>query len=201
MLVVGFDLDMTLIDSRPGIAAAYRALVASTGVDIDIDQVVARLGPPLEVEMANWFPPAEVPSAVVAYRSLYPQYAIEPTAPLPGAHEALDAVRAAGGKVIVVTAKKTELARLHLDHLGLAVDTLEGLVWADGKARVLAEHSATVYVGDHVADIAAARSAGAVGVGVATGPCTVEQLSRAGAATVLTDLNSFAPWLGQGLAW
>ena len=25
-LVVGFDLDMTLIDSRPGIAAAFRAL-------------------------------------------------------------------------------------------------------------------------------------------------------------------------------
>jgi phosphoglycolate phosphatase len=200
-LVVGFDLDMTLIDSRPGIAAAFRALVAETGVDIDIDAVVGRLGPPLEVEIANWFPASQVPSVALAYRRLYPRYAIEPTTALPGAYEALEAVRKAGGKVVVVTAKKTELARLHLERLGLTVDGLAGLAWADGKVRALAESAASVYVGDHVADIAAARSAGAVGVGVATGPCTVEELRHAGAETVLTDLNSFASWLGQGLAW
>ncbi|NUV50253.1 HAD family hydrolase, partial [Streptomyces sp. CAI-78] len=45
--VVGFDLDMTLIDSRPGIGAAYRVLAAETGVPIDVDLVVSRLGPPL----------------------------------------------------------------------------------------------------------------------------------------------------------
>ena len=36
-LVVGFDLDLTLMDSRPGIAAAYRALTARTGVYVDAD--------------------------------------------------------------------------------------------------------------------------------------------------------------------
>ena len=36
---VGFDLDMTLIDSRPGIAATYRALTAKTGVHVDADLV------------------------------------------------------------------------------------------------------------------------------------------------------------------
>ncbi|CAO0837165.1 hypothetical protein SMICM17S_05890 [Streptomyces microflavus] len=41
-LTVGFDLDMTLIDSRPGIAAAYRALSAETGVRIDDALVVSR---------------------------------------------------------------------------------------------------------------------------------------------------------------
>lgn len=199
--MVGFDLDMTLIDSRPGIAAAFRALVAETGVHVDIDAVVARLGPPLEVEIANWFPADQVPSAATMYRRLYPSYAIEPSTALPGAYEAIEAVRAAGGKVLVVTAKKTELAHLHLEHLGLAVDAVTGLAWSDGKARVLAEHAASVYVGDHVADVAAARSAGAAAVGVATGPCTVEELREAGADAVLTDLNSFAAWLGQGLAW
>ena len=38
--VVGFDLDMTLIDSRPGIAATYRALSEETGVPVDIDAAV-----------------------------------------------------------------------------------------------------------------------------------------------------------------
>ena len=51
---VGFDLDMTLIDSRPGIRAAYRALTAKTGVWVDADLAVTRLGPPLRTELAEW---------------------------------------------------------------------------------------------------------------------------------------------------
>lgn len=198
MLVVGFDLDMTLIDSRPGIAAAFRALSEQTGVYVDADAAVARLGPPLEWEIGHWFPAERVPDAVAAYRLLYPRYAIEPSALLPGAREALAAVRAAGGQVVVVTAKKTELARLHLDRLGLAVDAVAGLRWADGKARALTEYAASVYVGDHVADMAAARSAAVVGVGVTTGPCTADELRRAGADTVLAGLNQFASWLQDG---
>ena len=38
-LVVGFDLNMTLIDGRPGIGAAWTALAAETGVRIDVDLV------------------------------------------------------------------------------------------------------------------------------------------------------------------
>ena len=33
-LVVGFDLDMTLIDSRPGIAATWAELARRTGADL-----------------------------------------------------------------------------------------------------------------------------------------------------------------------
>ena len=44
-LVVGFDLDLTLIDSRFGIAATYRALAAATGVYIDADATVIHRHP------------------------------------------------------------------------------------------------------------------------------------------------------------
>ena len=44
-LVVGFDLDMTLIDTRPGIAAVWDALSAETGVHVDSADAVSRLGP------------------------------------------------------------------------------------------------------------------------------------------------------------
>ena len=50
---VGFDLDMTLIDSRPGIRAAYQALTAETGVLVDADLAVSRLGPPLRAELRH----------------------------------------------------------------------------------------------------------------------------------------------------
>ncbi|MEU5945203.1 HAD family hydrolase [Micromonospora sp. NPDC047465] len=190
-LTVGFDLDMTLVDSRPGIAAAYRALTALTGVHVDAEAAVSRLGPPLRTEIARWFPPEQVDAAVRTYRELYPAYAITPTVPLPGAREAIDAIRARGGRVLVVTSKLGRLARLHLDHLGLAVDELAGDLFAEEKATALREHGATHYVGDHVADMVAARAAGVPGIAVATGPCSADELRAAGAEAVLDDLTGF----------
>lgn len=190
-LMVGFDLDMTLVDSRPGIAAAYRALTARTGVHVDADAAVSRLGPPLRVEIARWFPPEQVEEAVLAYRELYPAYAITPTLPMPGAEAAIEAVHARGGRVMVVTSKIGRLAKLHLDHLGLAVDELAGDLFAEEKATALREHGATLYVGDHVADMVAADAAGIPGVGVATGPCSRDDLAAAGAHLVLEDLTGF----------
>jgi phosphoglycolate phosphatase len=194
---VGFDLDMTLVDSRPGIAAAYRALVAETGVYVDVEAAVSRLGPPLEHELAHWYPAEQVPEAVLRYRALYPRHAIAPSVALPGAFEAVEEVHARGGRVLVVTAKKTELARLHVEHLGLPVDEVAGLAWADGKARRLREAGAVGYVGDHVADMAAARAAGVPGLGVTTGPCTAEELLAAGAGTVIADLTGLPAWLDR----
>jgi phosphoglycolate phosphatase len=78
---VGFDLDMTLLDTRPGIAATCRALTERTGVHIDADAVVSRLGPPLAQELARWFPTSDVPGAVDLYRLLYRDHAITPSRP------------------------------------------------------------------------------------------------------------------------
>jgi phosphoglycolate phosphatase len=189
--MVGFDLDMTLVDSRPGIAAAYRALTARTGVPVDADAAVSRLGPPLRTEIARWFPPERVEEAVTAYRELYPAYAITPTLPMPGAVAALEAVHARGGRVLVVTSKIGRLAKLHLDHLGLPVDELAGDLFAEEKATALRTHGAGLYVGDHVADMTAAKAAEIPGVGVATGPSSEDELRSAGAAVVLDDLHGF----------
>jgi len=144
-----------------------------------------------------------VESAVQIYRELYPAYAITPAVPLPGAVDAVAAVRARGGRVVVVTAKLGRLARLHLDHLGLVVDEVVGDLFAEEKATALVEHGARLYVGDHVADMVAARRAGVPGVAVATGPCTAAELQAAGAALVLDDLTGFPAALERTiqLAW
>ncbi|MFI7602734.1 HAD family hydrolase [Actinoplanes sp. NPDC049681] len=186
---VGFDLDMTLIDSRPGIRAAYRALTEQTGVHVDADLAVTRLGPPLRAELSQWFPEPDVEQAVTTYRALYPEHAIAPTVPMPGAVAALAAVRESGLRVVVVTSKLGRLAALHLSHLGMEYDELAGDLFAEGKAAALTEHGVRWYVGDHVADMIAARTAGIPGIGVATGPCSAEELAEAGAAHVLPDLT------------
>ncbi|MEV7585665.1 HAD family hydrolase [Streptomyces erythrochromogenes] len=199
-LTVGFDLDMTLIDSRPGIRAAYRALSAETGTYIDADAAVTRLGPPLDEELAHWFPQAEIPAMADRYREIYPEHAIEPTPAMPGAREAITAVRAMGGRAIVVTAKHEPNARLHLKHLGIEPDAVIGWLWAEAKAGALREHGAQVYVGDHIGDVRGARTAGALSVAVPTGPCPEPELRAAGADVVLPDLTALPGWLAQYVA-
>ncbi|NUR30215.1 MAG: HAD family hydrolase [Catenulispora sp.] len=197
---VGFDLDMTLIDSRPGVHAVMTELSRETGVYIDADAVVSRLGPPLDEELANWFPAEVIPAVADRYRELYPDFAIKPTPAMPGAAESYAAVRAAGGRVLVVTAKYAPNALQHLEHLGLAPDILVGWHWGPKKGEALLEHGATVYVGDHIADIHGARAADAVAVSVATGPVPAAELQAAGADVVLADLLGFPAWLEGYLA-
>ncbi|MFI5894344.1 HAD family hydrolase [Actinoplanes sp. NPDC051513] len=197
MPAVGFDLDMTLIDSRPGIHAAYRALTAKTGVFVDADLAVTRLGPPLRAELSEWFPAEDVEDAVTTYRALYPDYAITPSVPTPGALAALAAVRELGLRVVVVTSKLGRLAHLHLDHLGMVADEVVGDLFAEGKAAALTEHGVRWYVGDHVADMVAARTAGVPGIGVTTGPCPAGELRAAGATYILPELTAFPALLGQ----
>jgi phosphoglycolate phosphatase len=194
-LVVGFDLDMTLIDSRPGIRASMLELSERTGTYIDADLVVTRLGPPLAEELINWFPADRVPAVADLYRSLYPAIAVPATPAMTGAREAIAAVQAAGGRAIVVTAKYGPNAKLHVEHLGLDPDAVIGDLWAEQKAEALHEHGASIYVGDHVGDVRGARRAEALSVAVATGPCSEAELTEAGADVVLADLTGFPAWL------
>ncbi|WP_079166280.1 HAD family hydrolase [Streptomyces oceani] len=195
-LTIGFDLDMTLVDTRPGIRAAYRALSVETGTHIDADLAVSRLGPPLEQEIAEWFPQHRIAEVSDRYRALYPEYAIEPCLAMPGAREAVRAVRDAGGRAIVVTAKHEPNAKQHLAHLGIEPDAVIGWLWAEAKAEALREYDASVYVGDHTGDVRGARTAGALSVTVPTGPCEADELLAAGADVVLAGgLPDFPDWL------
>ncbi len=194
-LTVGFDLDMTLIDSRPGIHAAYTALAERTGTYIDADLAITRLGPPLAEELVHWFPAERIAEISDLYRAMYPEIAITATPAMPGAREAIAAVRDAGGKTVVVTAKYEPNAKLHLSHLGIVPDAVVGDLWAEQKAEALREHGAGVYVGDHVGDVRGARKAGALSVAVATGPCDAGELRAAGADVVLADLTELPAWL------
>jgi phosphoglycolate phosphatase len=194
-LTVGFDLDMTLIDSRPGIHACYTALAERTGTYIDADLAITRLGPPLAEELVNWFPAERVAEMSELYRAMYPEIAIAATPAMPGAREAIAAVRGAGGRAVVVTAKYEPNAKLHLSHLGMVPDAVVGDLWAEQKAAALREHGASVYVGDHVGDVRGARTAGALSVAVATGPCDADELLAAGADVVLGDLTELPAWL------
>ncbi len=198
-LVVGFDLDMTLIDTVAGFAVTLDRLGEELGVRFPTAEMTARLGPPLDLLLAPYLPAAVIPTASDRFREIYPETAVVPTPAFPGAAEALAAVRRHHGRVVLITGKHTPNAQLHVDHLGLDVDVVEGRVWGTGKAAVLRRHGAQVYVGDHVHDVEGARAAEVTSVSVLTGGCTREELERAGTDAVLGDLLEFPDWLEDHL--
>ncbi len=188
---------MTLLDTRTGIKIVWDQLSALTGVAVDSDLAVSRLGSPLVAEMANWVAAEQVEEYVERYSSLYPTHAIEPAELLAGARESLEVVRRAGGQTLVVTAKNPANARLHVDHLDLPVDAMVGDLWGVGKGAALREHGAVIFVGDHVHDVAGARAAGALAVAVTTGPCSAAELRSAGADVVMSSLTEFPGWFEE----
>ncbi|MEV6715140.1 HAD hydrolase-like protein [Lentzea sp. NPDC051208] len=193
---VGFDLDMTLIDPRPGMAAVMNEVGARTGYALDGEKFASNLGPPLDMIYRDMgVPEEEVPDLVSLFRALYPEVVIPSTVALPGAAMALQCVRELGGSTMVVTGKYRKNAALHLEAMGWEVDHLYGELWATGKSESLKLHGAAVYVGDHIGDMRGAAAAGALGVGVVTGPCSRAELAEAGAAVVLEDLREFPEWL------
>jgi len=195
-LTVGFDLDMTLIDPRPGMAAVMDAVAAETGYPLDGEDFAAHLGPPLDMVYRECgVPEEEIPRLVGLFRALYPDVVIPSTVALPGAAQSLAAVRELGGGVVVVTGKYRQNAALHLAAFGWEVDYLVGGVWSTGKAEALRLHGAVVYVGDHVGDVRGAKAAGAEPIGVTTGPCDAAELAAEGASVVLPDLTGFPAWL------
>src|SRR5260221_626849 len=121
---------MTLIDSRPGIHATLRALSAETGVFIDADAAVERLGPPLDEELARWYPADAVAATADRFRALYVDYAIEPVKALPGAAESYAAIHAVA---VAVATGPVSAADLRSAGADVVLADLRGFpAWLDG---------------------------------------------------------------------
>jgi phosphoglycolate phosphatase len=185
---------MTLVDSRPGIHAALVAFRAETGVPIDADEVITRLGPPIQVELAPFVSAEDLPDMLARFRVHMARVGVMRVSPLPGAADSLAAVHAAGLTQLVVTGKHQPLAEATMRHAGLAADIVVGDLWAEGKGVALLEHGARIYVGDHPGDVRAARAGDAYALAVASGGVSAAELQAAGADHVLTDLRDFPDW-------
>jgi len=201
-LTVGFDLDLTLVDSRDRIISAYIRALKDLGVEVSGEDLVPHLGIPLTQTAAALAPAIDADALVLRYRHYYDEPGAPRTLAMPGAAESLSCVRAAGGRTVVVSAKFTPAVHMALQEAGLTelVDVVYGELFAQDKAVALIAEGVSIYVGDHPGDMAAANAAHAYAVGVATGANNEDQLAEAGAAVTVTDLLAFTPWLTGRLA-
>lgn len=197
--MVGFDLDMTLVDSRDGITFTLEQVLTELDVSVPREEIFQTIGIPLWDSLGKWIAAEQVDAAVARYRELYRSVGIPITTVLPGARESLDAIHRAGGQTMVVSAKLEVAVETIVNFLSLPVDVVRGDLFAAGKATALLEHGAAIYVGDHPADVIGARAAGAISVAVTTGPATFEELLAEGAEVILSDLLAFPSWLNAWL--
>ena len=174
--------------------AAWSAVAAELGVRIDLDDVDQRMGIKLEDEVAYWFPADGQQEAAASYRRHYIRLAPALTTLLPGAEAALAAVRAAGERAVVITAKHPVSVQPSLAAVGLEPDEVFAHVHGQEKAAVLVRTGAVAYVGDTPADMTAAQTAGVVGVGVPTGSFSARELGDSGARVMLSSLADFPAW-------
>lgn len=196
MPVIGFDLDMTLVDSADAIVDGVRHACEQHGVEPDDAWVRSTVGLPLDQVFAVLLPDVPYADPLALYRARYLSHGLAMQSLLPYAREVLHAVTADGWDVVVVSAKKDTHVQRVLEVVGLDgyVGTVVGERFGDEKGETLREHGAEVYVGDHTGDVVGARLAGAVAVAVATGPTSADELRDAGADVVLDDLTGFLPW-------
>ena len=196
-LVVGFDLDLTLVDSHERIISAYIRALGDLGVEVSREELTPHLGMPLSDTAVAVGAAVDADALVLRYRHYYDEPDAPRTLEMPGALGALRRVRAAGGRTVVVSAKFTPAVHQALAEAGLTdlVDAVYGELFAQDKATALIAEGATIYVGDHPGDMAAAHAAGAYAVGVTTGANDEAALLAAGADLTVADLDSFVAWL------
>ena len=196
-LTVGFDLDLTLVDSHERIISAFIRALGDLGVEVSSEELTPHLGMPLAHTAAAVGAAVDADALVLRYRHYYDEPDAPRTLPMPGALEALHCVRGAGGRTVVVSAKYTPAVHKALAEAGLTglVDVAYGELFARDKASALIAEGASIYVGDHPGDMTAARTAGAYAVGVTTGANDKAALLAAGADLALPDLDTFVAWL------
>ena len=176
---VGFDLDMTLIDSRPGIQRDVRGAVgrdrhvhrrrsddhaSRAAAGAGVGALVPRRADPAGRRRST-------ASCTPRTRSSPPSPCRAPARPWRRCGP-----RAAGPSSSPPSTSPN--AKLHLEHLGIEPDAVVGWLWAEAKAEALREFGAGVYVGDHVGDVRGARTAAALSVAVPTGPCARPNCGR-----------------------
>lgn len=105
-----FDVDGTLIHSRPGIENSFAYAFAEMGLDPAQIDLSRYLGPPLRWSFGQHFSDeADVERAVEIYRDRYARLGMHECSLFPGVRQLLERLRAAGVRLATATSKPREV--------------------------------------------------------------------------------------------
>jgi len=212
-----FDLDGTLVDSAPDLAAATNRLLQGIGrTPLPLSAVHGMIGEGVTVLLeralaatGGWPNEAEFKALLVRFRADYEAHVADATRPYPGAAETLHRLRAAGLRIALCTNKPRAPAEALLRALG-AEGWFDAVIAGEGgrlKPHPQPVHDAlaalgvaapaAVYVGDSAIDLMAARQAG-VAVVLVTYGYTKTPAVELGAEATIDALGELPALLGLG---
>ena len=201
-----FDFDGTLVDTTEMIFQSMRHATSSVlgREDFTREELLANVGQPLPRQM-EIFDAEKAELLLEAYRAHHEEHHDALIAEFPGVDEALNRLRTAGVRIIVVTSKRrrsVEMALEKIPGLDLVVDLfvtmedttehkphpeplLKGLELAGDVPKDKA-----VYVGDSPFDVEAAKAAGLRSVAVSWGAFSEDTLREAEPDHLVPDIDA-----------
>ncbi len=215
MLIV-FDVDGTLVDSREIILAAQRETFRAHGIEPPEPRralSIVGLSLPIAIETLVG-PDAPIEALCETYKSVFNRLRAdaELDEPLfPGVADLLDDLGRRGDVTLGIATGKTRrgadyiIERHRWQRLFATIQTADSapskpdpgmLVNAMAETGIGAER--TVMVGDTTFDLAMAVAAGCRAIGVDWGHHEVADLTRAGAEQILTGIDGLMPYLAAG---
>jgi phosphoglycolate phosphatase len=201
------DLDGTLIDPRPGLIGSVQYALDKLGQPVPpAEELLWMIGPPFRLSFPKLLGRADrTEEAIAHYREHYFNGAMYDAIVYAGIPDALAALRAAGGRLFIATAKPHYYARPIVEHFDLARHfagvfgpELDGTHdhKSDLIAHMIAEQGvdpeAAIMIGDREHDVTAAARNGIPTVGVTWGYGSDAELTTAGAATLCRTPASLA---------
>lgn len=216
--IVGFDLDGTLVDSSGDLTAAVNDTLAFAGRPLlTVEQVKTMVGGGAKhmlaqgLEATGGCSPEEFRPLYKRMLAYYAAHVSVHTRPFPGALAALDRLDALGVKSAIVTNKFESLALQLLADLGLTQrfgciiggDTLGPGLSKPNRAPIdemirrcggEVGETKTVFVGDSIYDIMAAKNAEIPGIAVSFG-FLLEPVEDMGADAVIDSFDELVPTL------
>ena len=198
-----FDLDGTLTDSGEGIINCAALALEHFHIPVPSREAMrVFVGPPLTSTFRSFgIPEEKIPEAVKVFRSRYTPVGIFENSPYPGIHQLLDTLSRHGHKLYVATSKPEEMAITVLRHFDLE-QFFTGICGAamdesrTNKEEVIAyllEKNGTadnmLMIGDTVFDVLGAASHRIPTIGVSWGYGDPEEMRRAGAIAVATNMD------------
>ena len=201
-----FDFDGTLVDTTEMIFQSMRHATSSVlgREDFTREELLANVGQPLPRQM-EIFDAEKAELLLEAYRAHHEEHHDALIAEFPGVDEALNRLRTAGVRIIVVTSKRRRSVEMALEKfpgLDLVVDLfvtmedttdhkphpeplLKGLELAGDVPKDKA-----VYVGDSPFDVQAAKAAGLRSVAVSWGAFSENTLREAEPDHLVPDIDA-----------
>jgi phosphoglycolate phosphatase len=204
-----FDLDGTLIDSAPDIAAAVNELLGRRGLGpLTLDQVVSMIGNGTKKLTERAFAatsgplsPDELDQRYAEMLEIYARHLTGVTTLLPGAAAMIAGLQRQGARLGIVTNKPQRFIETILEHFELAGD-FDAVIGSDAgitpkpapdmlfaaMERLAAGPRDAVMVGDSTSDVESARAAGVASV-IRRGGYTHTPAEMLGADIVIDSLD------------